>query len=104
MEHLRAWITTADGTRLAVRLWLPDERPAAVILEALPYRMDDLTASYSSEYERLCKEGTFAVCRLDPKASLKDPKDYTIVGKPLPRAGSASPTWSCAENAANWPI
>ena len=65
MEQRRAWITTIDGTRLAARLWLPDQRPAAVILEALPYRMDDLTASYSSEYERLCEEGGFAVCRLD---------------------------------------
>jgi predicted acyl esterase len=65
MEHTRAWITTTDGTRLAARLWLPDRRPAAVVLEALPYRMDDLTASYSSEYERLCEEGSFAVCRLD---------------------------------------
>ena len=27
--------------------------------------MDDLTASYASEYERLCDEGGFAVCRLD---------------------------------------
>jgi len=36
-----------------------------VILEALPYRMDDLTSSYASEYERLCEEGGFAVCRLD---------------------------------------
>ena len=27
--------------------------------------MDDLTASYASEYERLCEEGGFAVCRLD---------------------------------------
>ncbi len=65
MEHQRAWITTTDGTRLAIRLWLPDERPGATILEALPYRMDDLTASYSSEYERLCEEGGFAICRLD---------------------------------------
>jgi len=65
MEHRRTWITAADGTRLAARLWLPEERPAPVLLEALPYRMDDLTASYSSEYERLCDEGGFAVCRLD---------------------------------------
>ena len=65
MEHARAWISTTDGTRLAARLWLPETRPAAVILEALPYRMDDLTASYSAEYERLCEEGGFAVCRLD---------------------------------------
>ena len=65
MEHRRAWITVADGTRLAAQLWLPEERPAPVLLEALPYRMDDLTAAYASEYERLCEEGGFAVCRLD---------------------------------------
>lgn len=65
MVEQRAWITMADGTRLAARLFLPAELPAAVLLEALPYRMDDLTASYASEYERLCEEGGFAVCRLD---------------------------------------
>jgi predicted acyl esterase len=65
VEHRRAWITLADGTRLAARLWLPGSLPAPVVLEALPYRMDDLTASYASEYERLCEEGGFAVCRLD---------------------------------------
>ena len=36
-----------------------------MLLEALPYRMDDLTASYSAEYERLCREGGFAVARVD---------------------------------------
>jgi uncharacterized protein len=65
MEHRRAWIPLSDGVRLAARLWLPDERPAAPLLEALPYRMDDLTASYASEYERLCREGGFAVVRVD---------------------------------------
>lgn len=65
MEQSHAWISTADGTRLAARLFLPDERPAPVVLEALPYRMDDLTASYAGEYERICLEGGFAVCRLD---------------------------------------
>jgi predicted acyl esterase len=65
MEHRRAWIPAPDGARLAARLWLPERLPAAVLLEALPYRMDDLTSSYASEYERLCVEGGFAVCRLD---------------------------------------
>jgi putative CocE/NonD family hydrolase len=65
VEERRAWITVADGTRLAVRLWLPELLPAAVLLEALPYRMDDLTATYETEYVRLCEEGRFAVCRLD---------------------------------------
>ena len=65
MEQRHVWIPMEDGTRLAARLFLPDERPAPVVLDALPYRMDDLTASYASEYERLCEEGGFAVCRLD---------------------------------------
>ncbi len=61
----RAWIPLADGARLAARLWLPEALPAPVLLEALPYRMDDLTSSYASEYERLCTEGQFAVARVD---------------------------------------
>jgi uncharacterized protein len=65
MEHRRAWISMSDGTRLAARLFLPEELPAPVLLEALPYRMDDLTASYASEYERLCQEGGFSVARVD---------------------------------------
>ena len=65
MEHRHVWIAMKDGTRLAARLFLPEELPAPVIVDALPYRMDDLTASYASEYERLCEEGHFAVCRLD---------------------------------------
>jgi len=65
VEHRRAWIPLADGTRLAARLWLPETFPAPALLEALPYRMDDLTASYSSEYERLCLEGGLAVARVD---------------------------------------
>jgi predicted acyl esterase len=65
VKHRRTWIPLADGARLATRLWLPDKLPAAALLEALPYRMDDLTASYSSEYERLCQEGGLVVARVD---------------------------------------
>jgi hypothetical protein len=65
MEHRHVWIEMEDGARLAARLFLPEALPAPVVLEALPYRMDDLTASYAGEYERLCEEGGFAVCRLD---------------------------------------
>ena len=61
------WIPMADGTCLSVRLFLPDgdDGPWPVLLEALPYRKDDLTASYSSEYRRLRDEGRFAVARVD---------------------------------------
>ena len=65
MEERRAWIAMQDGTRLAARIFMPDELPAPALLEALPYRMDDLTDSYAREYERFCREGGFAVCRLD---------------------------------------
>jgi predicted acyl esterase len=60
------WITVRDGARLSARLFLPPGgEPHAALLEALPYRKDDLTASYSSEYRRLRDEGGFAVVRLD---------------------------------------
>ena len=57
MQHRRAWIPLTDGTRLAARLCLPDGLPAPVLLEALPYRKDDLTASYASEYRRSARRG-----------------------------------------------
>ncbi|HEY1127547.1 MAG TPA: CocE/NonD family hydrolase, partial [Actinomycetota bacterium] len=52
------FITMADGVRLAATLYLPDgEGPWPAILEALPYRKDDLTASYRTEYVRLSEAG-----------------------------------------------
>ena len=39
--------------------------PGRSVLEALPYRKDDLTASYRGEYRRLADEGGFAVARVD---------------------------------------
>jgi predicted acyl esterase len=37
-----------DGVRIAADLYLPD-RPSPAILEALPYRKDDITSSYIPE-------------------------------------------------------
>ncbi len=70
MQCEQAWITTRDGVRLAADIYLPDKAgPAAVLLEALPYRKDDLTGeSHSDDYLRLC-EGGFAVCRLDVRGT-----------------------------------
>jgi hypothetical protein len=69
MGERRSWIPMEDGVRLAVSLYLPegaeDGRAAPVLLEALPYRKDDATASYRPEYERLCREYGYAVARLD---------------------------------------
>jgi hypothetical protein len=58
MVERRSWIPMEDGVRLAVSLFLPEVVEAGgvapVVLEALPYRKDDVTASHRPEYERLC--------------------------------------------------
>src|SRR5262249_32847772 len=41
------WITMADGTRLAVRIWLPEDAeqsPVPALFEQIPYRMNDAMA------------------------------------------------------------
>ena len=62
-----AWIPMADGVYLAVTLYLPDAGagPQPCILEALPYRKDDMTWGYRPEYERLRDEHGYAVARVD---------------------------------------
>ena len=61
------WVSAPDDTRLAATLYLPDpaQGPQPCLLEALPYRKDDLTSSYSATYVRLRDEFGYAVCRLD---------------------------------------
>lgn len=62
----QVWITMDDGVRLAATLHLPaTDSPQPCLLEALPYRKDDVTDSYTPEYERLRDEFCYAVCRLD---------------------------------------
>jgi len=64
-----AFITMADGVRLAATLYVPDgDGPWPAILEALPYRKDDLTASYRTEYARLSDAG-YVVCRVDVRGT-----------------------------------
>ena len=69
MVERRSWIPMEDGVRLAASLFLPEGAeaggPVPVVLEALPYRKDDATASYRPEYERLCGEYGYAVARVD---------------------------------------
>jgi uncharacterized protein len=66
-EH--AFIEVADGARLAASLFLPEgDGPWAPLLEALPYRKDDITSSYGSEYARLADAG-YAVCRVDVRGT-----------------------------------
>jgi putative CocE/NonD family hydrolase len=57
-------IQMPDGARLAATLWLPAHGRQPCLLEALPYRKDDLTSS-AETYVRLRDEFAYAVCRLD---------------------------------------
>ncbi len=60
------FVPAADGTRLAITLYRPEgDGPFATLLEALPYRMDDVTSSYADGYQRFAGEGGFAVVRMD---------------------------------------
>lgn len=63
------WIPLADGERLAVTLYLPQHGARPCILEALPYRKDDLTSGYRPEYVRLRDEFGYAVARLDVRGT-----------------------------------
>lgn len=71
MHTVEAWVRMDDGVRLAATVFHPDstgrpgDEPQPVLLEALPYRKDDATASYRSEYERLADEGRYHVARVD---------------------------------------
>ena len=59
-------IAMADGVALAATLYLPEsDRPQPCLLEALPYRKDDLTSSYAEGYRSLRDDHEYAVCRVD---------------------------------------
>ncbi|TIC86603.1 CocE/NonD family hydrolase [Nocardioides sp. GY 10127] len=60
-------VVVRDGTTLRATLYLPqqDAGPQPCLLEALPYRKDDLTSSWSSQYRSLRDRHGYAVCRLD---------------------------------------
>ena len=69
--RLDSWIPMSDGVFLAVTLYLPDPSagPQPCILEALPYRKDDMTSSYRPEYVRFRDEHLYAVARLDVRGT-----------------------------------
>jgi uncharacterized protein len=62
-------VPSFDGTSLAISLFLPSADrfapPYATLVEALPYRMHDVTSSYDETYLRYADDGGFAVVRLD---------------------------------------
>ena len=68
----------ADGVELAATLFLPDAaEPQPCLLEALPYRKDDLTSSYAEGYRSLRDEHSYAVCRVDLRGTGSSAGDAT---------------------------
>ena len=66
-EHL--FLPMRDGVRLHATLYTPDGKgPWPALLEALPYRKDDLTGRDRSEYERYAGAG-YAMLRLDVRGT-----------------------------------
>jgi predicted acyl esterase len=67
-EHV--FIEMADGVRLAATLYMPEDdgAPWPAVLEALPYRKDDVTGRSRSEYRRLTEAG-YVVCRVDVRGT-----------------------------------
>ena len=62
-------IEMADGVRLAATLYMPEgEGPWPAVIEALPYRKDDITGRSRSEYRRLAEAG-YVLCRVDVRGT-----------------------------------
>ncbi len=74
-------IPMPDGVELAASLFLPGAalsgEPQPCLLEALPYRKDDLTSSYAEGYRWLRDEHSYAVCRLDVRGTGSSDGDAT---------------------------
>jgi putative CocE/NonD family hydrolase len=67
-----AWIPLADGTRLAARIWLPEDAEAApvpAILEYLPYRKGDAFARRDSHHHAYFAGFGYAGARVDLRGS-----------------------------------
>ena len=67
-ETLNTWIPLADGTRLAARIWLPEDAesaPVPAILEYLPYRKDDGTAAADARRHPYFAGHGYASVRVD---------------------------------------
>jgi hypothetical protein len=71
-EVENCWIPLADGTRLAARLWLPvdaEARPVPAILEYIPYRKNDGTATRDAIQQPYFAGHGYAVVRVDLRGS-----------------------------------
>lgn len=67
-EIPHVWIPLSDGTRLSAKIWLPNDaaaKPVPAILEYLPYRKDDASASLDETHHRYFAGNGYAALRVD---------------------------------------
>jgi putative CocE/NonD family hydrolase len=70
IEH--AWLHLSDGTRLAARIWLPEdaeENPVPAVLECLPYRKTDGTVVRDSQRQPYLAGHGYAAVRVDMRGT-----------------------------------
>ena len=66
------WIPLSDGTRLAARIWLPEDAdadPVPAILEYLPYRLNDGTAPRDARHFPYLAGQGYATVRVDQRGT-----------------------------------
>jgi putative CocE/NonD family hydrolase len=63
------FIPLADGSRLAARVWFPDETPAPAILEYIPYRKRDGTRSRDEPMHGYFAANGYVAVRVDMRGS-----------------------------------
>ena len=67
IEHY--WVPMPDGVRLSARLWLPEERPAPVIVEYIPYRKRDMVRARDERNHPWFAARGYACVRVDMRGS-----------------------------------
>ena len=70
IDHV--WIPLSDGTRLAARIWLPEDaerRPVPGLLEAIPYRKNDVTSISDAGRHGYFAAHGYASVRVDIRGS-----------------------------------
>jgi putative CocE/NonD family hydrolase len=83
------WIDLADGERLAVQLWVPEnatKKPVPVVLEYIPYRKRDAYRGYDMYWGQQLAQYGIAYARLDLRGS--GDSSGVLVDEYLPREHS----------------
>src|SRR5919204_5150034 len=66
------WIPLADGSRLAARIWLPEDAdadPVPAVLEFLPYRKNDGTVVRDAQRQPYLAGHGYAAVRVDMRGT-----------------------------------